>query len=167
MKYEMIHKKFSGPIAMIARKNKVYSTYIDEKDISQEMRLHLWEEWKNGALENKTDSYIIQNLWFHSKNYIRKNREKRKTVSLYEEAGDDNCVLENIIPNNLPPVDEIVENNILIQKIKNNGLTDKEKEILHLRLEGYNLREIGKRAGMSHVRVYKVLSLIIRKGLEK
>lgn len=165
MEFKAIYKKFSIPITRLAKKSRSYSNFIDEKDIAQEMIIHLWEEWRSGRFKNKTDSYVLNNLWFYSQNYLRKKKEKVVLVSLYEPVGRKGTPLENIILDNSPSFIEVLENKIFIQKIKNNGLTKREEEVFSLRLEGYRLREIGERLGISHVRVFKIQESIRKKWI--
>jgi len=156
MNFEAIYKKFSIPIAKLAKKSRSYSNFIDEKDIAQEMLLHLWQECRSGKFQDKTDSYIIQSLWFCSRNYLRKKRDRGSFVSLDESVNGEGITLKDIIPDDSPPFTEELENKMFIQRVRNNGLTKREKEVFTLCLEGYNLRSIGKRLGISHVRVFKI-----------
>jgi len=50
----------------------------------------------------------------------------------------------------------LIYSKMLIEKINNNGLTKREKEVFNLGLEGLTTREIGGRLGISHVMVVKL-----------
>ncbi len=163
MNFEAIYKKFSIPITRLAKKSGSCSKYIDEKDIAQEMFIHLWQECKNGKFQDKTDSYIIQSLWFCSRNYLRKKRDGGFFVSLDDPVNGEETILKDIIPDNSPPFTERLENKMFVRGMINNGLTKREKEVFSLCLEGYNLRGIGEKLGISHVRVFKIQKNIRKK----
>ena len=121
--------------------------------------MHLWRDYKDGKLVDKTDSYILQGCYFHLKNYIRKNYDKAKLVSLENMANEEGATfdLDKILSLENPESSfELVNCKMLIEKINNNGLTRREKEVFCLALEGLTTREIGGRLGISHVRVVKL-----------
>jgi RNA polymerase sigma factor (sigma-70 family) len=163
MDFEEAYKKFSVPITRLAKKNKGYFNFVSEEDITQEMFIHLWHEYQNGKFQDKTDSYIVQSLWFCSKNYIRKKVRKKLFLSLDDPVDGGEATLKDIIPDHSPSPTDTLENKMLIQEMMNNGLTKREKEVLGLCLEGCNLREIGKRLAISHVMAFKIRGSIQRK----
>lgn len=163
MEFEAIYKKFSVPIIKLAKKCRSYSNSINEEDMAQEMCIHLWQEHINGKLQDKTDSYIIQSLWFCAKNYLRKKRDRGILVSLDEPVHGEDIFLRDIIPDQSQSFTKTLENEMFIQRIRNNGLSKREKEVFNLCLEGCNLREIGVRLGISHVRVFKIKESVRRK----
>lgn len=163
MEFEAIYKKFSVPITRLAKKCRSYSNFINEEDVSQEMFIHLWQEHRDGKLQDKTDSYIIQSLWFCSKNYLRKKKDRGFFVSLDEPVNGEDVTLKDIIPDHSPSFTETLENEMFIQRIRDNGLSKREKDVFNLCLEGCNLREIGERLSISHVRVFKIRKSIREK----
>ena len=163
MDFEEIYDKFSVPITRLARKSRGYSNFINEEDVTQEMLIHLWQEYQNGKFQDKTDSYIIQSLWFCSKNYIRKKAKKRSFLSLDDQIDGEGVSLKDTIKDHSPSPAETVENKILIQEMMDSGLAEREKEVLYLSLEGCNLREIGKTLEISHVMAFKIRESIQRK----
>ncbi|MCX5697060.1 MAG: sigma-70 family RNA polymerase sigma factor [Candidatus Omnitrophica bacterium] len=125
-------------------------------DLYQEAMLRLWLDYKEGKLEDKTRSYILQGCYFHLKNYLRKRFHKQETESLnaFTNAQGEDLDLGDILPScRVDGPREGAHCNMLIEAIRNNGLTDREKEVFLLRLEGLTTREIGKRLDISHVRV--------------
>jgi RNA polymerase sigma factor (sigma-70 family) len=170
MNFEEILKRLSPTIKRIAYKLKGYSPYINEEDLYQEAMSHLWVDYKEGKLSDKTDSYILQGCYFHLKNYLRKNKTRSLLLSLdgvvYDEEGQELRV-DNILYWQDPhsALDEI-HVKFFLEQINNNGLTKREKEVFYLALEGLTTREIGRRLGVSHVRVVKLQKKIREKCKE-
>jgi RNA polymerase sigma factor (sigma-70 family) len=154
MRFEELIENFSPLLRRMAKRFKGNLRFLDEEDLTQEMLCHLWEQWNNEKLEDKTFSYIAQGCWFHLQNYLRKIRDKVNWVSLDE--------LQSFPDSSSLPL-EVVERKIMIQEIRGNGLTSREREVFNLWLEGYTVREIGKRLRISHVRVVKIENNIRRK----
>jgi len=163
MEFSELVKKFSPRIKQLAARIPPFSQAIDQEDLYQEMLFHLWERWKNGEFEDKTDGYIIGSCYFHLKNYLRKFREKAKLVSLQEPLGEDGIPLEELIPDQKPLISERWDDAIFIQQMKEKELTRREKEVTELLCQGYTLREIGTKLGISHVRVLKIKENIGKK----
>ncbi|MFA6321097.1 MAG: sigma-70 family RNA polymerase sigma factor [Candidatus Omnitrophota bacterium] len=163
MDFDPAYKKFLVPITKLAKKSRGYASFIDEEDLTQEMLIHLWREYQNGKFQDKTDSYIIQSLWFCSKNYIRKKIGKRLFLSLDNPLDGEEITLKDSISDNSPTPTEILESKMFVQRMADSGLTKREEDVLNLCLEGCNLREIGKRLGISHVMVFKIRKKIQRK----
>lgn len=125
--------------------------------------MHLWQDFRKGKLDDKTDSYILQGCYFHLKNYIRKNYDKAKLISLENMTNQEGELfdLDNILSlENRQACLDLINCKMLIEKINNNGLTKREKEVFCLALEGLTTREIGNKLGISHVRVVKLRSKI-------
>ena len=70
MSFEELILKFSKRIKQLADKAFIQSSVIDKDDLYQEMIYNLWERWRNGELEDKTDAYIMGSCYFHLKNYL-------------------------------------------------------------------------------------------------
>jgi RNA polymerase sigma factor (sigma-70 family) len=154
MKFEELLENFSPLLKRMAKRFKGNLRFLDEEDLVQEMLFHLWKQWKSGKCEDKTFSYIAQSCWFYLQNYLRRFRDKVSWVSLDE--------LQSFPDKSSPPL-EVVERKIIIERIRGNGLTIREKEVFNLWLDGCTVREIGKRLRISHVRVVKIENNIRRK----
>jgi len=137
--------------------------FIDEDDLMQEMCIHLWKKYEQGEIEGKTESYLLQSCWFHLKNYLRITKDKSEIISLYEPIDVEGTTFGEIISDNSQSSSEFIDWKILKEKIGANGLTKREKEVFYLCLEGYTLREIGKRLNISFVRVSKIRKNICKK----
>ncbi|MEW6101933.1 MAG: sigma-70 family RNA polymerase sigma factor [Candidatus Omnitrophota bacterium] len=163
MTYEELFKRISPKLKAIAYKASLGCVFGSD-DLFQEAGLHLWEDFCKGALNDKTDSYILQGCYFHLKNYLRKNRKKTVFTHidslLSEEEGScskDYFYLEDKKAGNF--FDEL-NDKMLASVVLNNGLTDREKNVLLLFMEGLTTRAIGSRLGVSHVRVVKLMQAI-------
>jgi RNA polymerase sigma factor (sigma-70 family) len=163
MSFEDLLKRILPTLKRIAYRLKGHFSFFNNDDLCQEALMHLWQDFRKGKLDDKTDSYILQGCYFHLKNYIRKNYDKAKLISLENMANQEGEAFDlgNILSLENPQACfEIINCKMLIEKINNNGLTKREKEVFHLTLEGFTTREIGNRLGISHVRVVKLRSKI-------
>ncbi len=162
--FEDIIKRVSPVLKRITYKLNGHFTFFDEEDLFQEALVHLWQDFKDGKIEDKTDSYILQGCYFHLKNYLRKTRDKVSFLSIDNFVDEDGTGLEEILSlEDKNSCFDYLENKMLIEAIQNNGLTSREKEVLSLCLDGLTTREIGQRLGISHVRVVKIKAKIKRK----
>lgn len=154
MSFEEIVKKLSPTLKRITCKLNGQHCFFDEEDLYQEALIHLWNNFKQGRLNHKTDSYILQGCFFHLKNYLRKVRLKAALVNL-----------DDLADNQKEPqaLSEDLDTPMVIEAILNNGLSKREKEIFSFSLEGLTVREIGSRLGISHVRVVKLKKILSHK----
>jgi len=91
---------------------------------------------------------------------------KARLVSLECPCQEEGCTLEDLLSiEDYSARDYFQELNdkLLTETIRNNGLTDKEKYILSLCSQGLTTREMGKKIGVSHVRVVKLMAVIREK----
>ncbi len=150
----------------IAAKYSSICSYTDADDLYAEMRFHLWKMWREGILEDKTESYITQACYFHIRNYLRNVKDQVKLVSLDEPfgsssnsldviGGEGSNSLEEMLPDGLPGINEQFESTELYEKIMNNGLSILEKDIIRYLYNGYTVRETGRILGISHVMIVK------------
>lgn len=165
MSFEKVVEKITPTLKRITQKLNIRFSFVDEEDLFQEALLHLWTDFKEGKLQNKTDSYILQGCFFHLKNYLRKTREKANLINLGTPINEEGSTLEERLPSeDSKSCFENIENKMLIEEIRDNGLTRREKEVLSFCLEGLTVREIGRKLGVSHVRVIKLRDNIRRKS---
>src|SRR3989338_3784826 len=159
--FEGLVKKLSPTLKRITYKLNGHFSFFNDEDLFQEALLHLWLDFQAGKLDDKTDSYILQGCYFHLKNYLRKTQSKARLISLDSFADEDNAALEEILSlDNKGSCFDYLDNKMLVEDIQNNGLTEREREVLSLCLEGMTVREIGERLGISHVRVVKLKNRI-------
>jgi len=159
MPYEALVKKLASCLKGIVFRMNVRCAALNHDDLYQEALIHLWQAYRAGELADKTDSYILQGCYFHLKNYMRTHREKALTVPLDAPMDDGEEGFCRNAPCSLETKESLREEvhcAMLIEQIRNNGLTIREKEVFLLCLEGLTMREIGSRLGISHVRVVKV-----------
>lgn len=157
MCFEELVKRISPTLKRITHRLNGRLTFFNDEDLYQEALIHLWLDYRQGKLSDKTNSYILQGCYFYLKNYIRKTQNRPNLVSLDALINDEGTSLEEILCKENPEsCFSNIECKIFIEQIQSNGLTKREKEVLSFCLQGLTVREIGKRLGISHVRVVKV-----------
>lgn len=161
----------SPTLKRIARKlNKGYCSFLSEEDLFQEALLHLWQSFQEGALEDKTDSYILQGCYFYLKNYLRKMRVYTKFVSIDERTEtfeeEEGCFTKRPVlgDEHTEQIRDQVHTKILIERILKFGNNGIEKRMLALYAQGMTIREIGSALGVSHVWVVKLMNRIRNKA---
>ncbi len=168
MEFEVLAKKLSPTVKRIAYKlNGRYRSFSHD-DLYQEAFLHLWNDFKAGKLEDKTDSYVLQGCYFHLKNYIRKVNEKPNVISLDMAVGDEeDTSLVEVLYSKLGVQEDcrkFLHTKFLVEAIQNNGFSPREKRILMFLKDGLTTRDIGNRIGLSHVSVVKAVKKIREKA---
>jgi len=169
MTYELLVKKIAPSLRGIAYRLTRKCPFCSYDDLYQEALIHLWDDFRKGRLSDKTDSYILQGCYFYLKNYIRKNSNKARIISIDSARSDeDGLNLAETILNLESPGSLLNDTHcrLLIEQINNNGLTSQEKQIFNFALEGLTVREIGSRMGISHVRVVRLRQRIAGKCLK-
>lgn len=166
MSFEGLVKKISPKLRGITHRLDIHFTFFNDEDLFQEALIRLWQDFEQGKLTDKTDSYILQGCYFYLKNYLRKEKQRLRIVSLHTIVNEEGSTLEEV----LFLSDELKEdrrayfhNKFLADTIRNNGLTQREKTILGFCQEGLTFREIGLRLGVTHVAVVKSMSKIKEK----
>ena len=144
MDFEALFTKISPGLKRIARSHNGHGFFIDEEDLYQEMCIHLWNNFKDGVPAGINEAYIVKGCEFHILNYLRKEREKARTVSLEEPLNENGYTLKDILPDAKEPLDSYIDRKITISEIKNNGITKREKEVFSLILKGFTVRDMGK-----------------------
>lgn len=167
MSFEELVKKISPTLKRITYKLNRHFSFFNDEDLYQEALLRLWQDFQTGRLDDKTDSYILQGCYFSLKNYIRCVNDKAKLISIEtfkrnerESNHDEFLWLKD------QKAEDFFENlnsRLLCETINNNGLTEKEKEVLRFYSQGLTTRDIGKQLGVSHVRVVKLTRRIREK----
>lgn len=165
MSFEELVKRISPTLKRITYKLNGHFSFFSDEDLFQEALVHLWEDFREGKLDDKTDSYILQGCYFHLKNYLRKVQTKTNLVSLDALLNEEGTDLEERLSlENSESCFDNLDCKLLMEKIQNGGLTKRESEVLSLCLEGLTTREIGKVLKVSHVRIVKIKANIRRKS---
>jgi len=163
MSFEELHRKLSPTIKRIAYKlNGRYRSFSHE-DLYQEASIHLWSNFLKGKLSDKTDSYILQGCYFHLRNYIRKVNEHSNIISIDASLNtNDEATVEDLLGRywSSPDCRQDLHNKFLAQSIRGNGFNPKEKRLIDYFSQGLTTRDIGKRMGISHVSVVKLMQKI-------
>lgn len=162
--FESLVKRISPTLKRITYRLNGHFSFFNDEDLFQEALIHLWVDFQENKLQDKTDSYILQGCHFHLKNYLRKVRPKMKTISLELLINDEEdrnsgeaLLLEGRDSQNA--VDNL-NNKLLVEAIRNNGFGRREKDILSFYSQGLTTRAIGQKLGISHVRVIKLMRRI-------
>jgi len=163
MSFEELNQKLSLTIKRIAYRLNGHCRSFNHDDLYQEATIHLWSNFLKGKLSDKTDSYILQGCYFHLKNYIRKVNERSNVVSIDAALRtDEDMTVEDVLGEFWACNDcrEDLHNKFLAQSIRDNGSNPKEKRLLAYFSQGLTTRDIGKRMGISHVSVVKMMQKI-------
>ena len=160
MSFEVLLLRISPTLKKITKKLNGHHSFFNDDDLYQEALVHLWIDYKEGMLHDKTDSYILQGCYFHLRNYLRKVQDNVTLVSLNTPIGEDGVVLEDsMVPDNGSNYDYL-ESKLQIEAVEKECLTEREKKVLIYFLEGMSMREIGAKLGISHVMVLKIRNRI-------
>ena len=168
MSFEELVKKVSPTLKRITYKLNGHHASFNHEDLCQEALLYLWLEYKAGTWDDKTQSYILQGCYFHLKNFIRTHADKASLVSIEasrNQEDEDFDLGEALALKACESSRDLAHCVMLIEQIRNNGLTPREKEVFNLSLEGLTVREIGARMGISHVMVVKLSKTMRQKCL--
>jgi len=167
MSFEELHRKLSPIIKRIAYRLNGHYRSFNHDDLYQEAIIHLWDNFLKGELNDKTDSYILQGCYFYLKNYIRKINERPNVISVNTALNtNDPATVEDILGEYWACDDcrGQLHNKFLAQSIRDNGFNFREKRLFAYFSQGLTTRDIGKRLGISHVSVVKMLKRIRSKA---
>ena len=166
MDFNLLFKRLSPRLKLTAAKYRSHAPLLNEDDLYQEACIYLWYKYKDGVPLGINDTYIVRGCQFHLLNHLRKNRRKAVFVSLEEPIDGDALTLKDIIPDqrdSLSCIDRVIS----IDDIKNNGFTKREKQVFSFLLDGFTVREVGRKLGISHVMVVKLKKSISKKWQKK
>lgn len=165
MYFEELVKRISPTLKRITHKLNGHFSFFNDEDLFQEALVHLWGNFEGGKLSDKTDSYILQGCYFHLKNYLRTARDKTTLISLDAFINeDDGATLDKIlIANGSASMTHGAHSKMSIEGLDKNGLSERERLVLSLSLEGLTVREMGRKLGVSHVMVVKIRKNLCRK----
>ncbi|MFH1441695.1 MAG: hypothetical protein ABIH18_06645 [Candidatus Omnitrophota bacterium] len=164
MTFEELVIKISPVLKKITYKLKGYSYFLNEEDLFQESSIFLWENYKQGKLSDKTDSYILQGCYFYLKNYLRKARDKACLMSMEYLIEQEGVELRGLaFCEGQKPDFWGLDSDMISKRIGRFGLTLRETEVLNLSMERVTIRDIGKQLGISHVMVLKIKNKIKEK----
>ena len=158
--FEALARRLSPTLKNIAHKLDGHLSFVDDEDLFQEGLIHLWTQFNEGIISDKTDSYILQGCYYHMRNYIRKTRDKAALTSLNGASDDESPSLEESLSSGDRGFQDEVEGGLQIEAIVKSGMSRREKDVLAFSLEGMTTREIGMRLGVSHVSVVKIRNRI-------
>jgi RNA polymerase sigma factor (sigma-70 family) len=155
MSFDVVMKRISPTLRRITQKLNGHFTFMDHEDLFQESLLHLWADFQAGALNDKTDSYLLQGCYYHLKNYIRTVQDKAPLVSLGSMVDEEAVRLEEILEAEDVAAFDYVDGKMQVEALLESGITQRERDVLGLSMEGMTTREVGQKLGISHVAVVK------------
>lgn len=162
--FENLLNRISPKLKGIVYKITQYIHTFDADDLYAQATLHLWDEYQQNKLSDKTDSYILQSCYFYLKNYVRKESPSLDWAQV--SALNHELALEcfDTAFFNEHPIDHrSVDMDDLMEEVFNHHLGLREKEVAFFYLQGWTTREIGQRLGVSHVSIVKIQSKIREK----
>lgn len=160
MSFEGLAKRISPTLKRITHKLNGHYTFFNDEDLYQEAMMHLWVDFREGVLNDKTDSYVLQGCYYHLKNYIRKTQDNAVLLSLTDPIGEDGRTIEESLPSDEANLFEYLDGKLQLEMAEEKYLTGREKEVLSLLMEGMSMREVGSKLGISHVMVLKIRNRI-------
>ena len=156
MNIELLYRRITPELNRIAKKYRSYNSSLDEGDLFQEMCIHLLIRYKSGVPDHLNHSYVIKGCEFHLLNFLRKKKEKLNSQSLEDIQNSEGNRLNNQLSDTRESLNEMIAVKIVIERIKNELPSVREKKLFVFLLKGYTIREIGKKLEISHVMVHKI-----------
>ena len=144
-------KKISAGIKGIAYKLNGKYAYVDHDDLFQEAVLYLWKEYNLNTFLGKNDSYLLQGCYYYLRNYLRNMELKSRNISIYDKKTGNNSRDKEFF---VAKEETLPENKVFMQELAA-LLDEKEKKVFLLLSEGYTVREIAGKTGVSHPMVIK------------
>ncbi len=166
MDFRILLEKITPALKCVARKHLLYGFY-DEGDLFQEMCLFLWNRFSGGMPIGINEAYVIKACEFHILNYLRKGRPRASILSIDEVITPEGLKLEDVLEDKRTIYLSDADQNLSIDDIKSIGLTENEKVVFSLLLQGNTVREAAEKLGISHVMVVKYKKRIIKKWQKK
>ncbi len=166
MDFRILLERIKPALKAVARKHVLYG-FFEPEDLYQEMCLFLWGRFSGGMPIGMNEAYIIKACEFHILNYMRKGRPKAYISSIDEAITPEGLKLEDVLADKRTLYLSDAEENVSIDDIKNMGLTENEKKVFSLLLDGNTVREAAEKLGISHVMVLKHKKKIIEKWQKK
>ena len=162
MDFDILLKKITPALKAIARKN-VLCGFHDADDLYQQMVMYLWGRFKDGMPIGMNEAYVIKACEFYLLNFLRKGRRAPSHYSLDAPVQDTDMALMDTLHDKKDMLSES-ESSINIDAIRKKNLTKRERQVLDMLLEGYTVREIAEKMGISHVMVIKYKKKVIAKS---
>lgn len=140
--------------------NRYMPNYKLDEDYMQVAKLGLWKAClsfdESKGYTFSTYAYtIIRNELFIQRHKILKERNLGEIIPLDAIVGDDlgdTSFHELIEDKSIPDICTLIDS-----EINTEGFSERQNEILQLRLEGYGLAEIADKIGVSRQRIYNIM----------
>lgn len=126
--------------------HKHYTLSAQDEDLKQEALLGLWKACMTfDPSKAQFSTYAIRCILNQINMYYRKESNKPLTVSLNAPVGEDGLTMEDVLEDPCPSIDE----GLIDLKTYLAGLTDEERKIIQLNVEGFTQQQIGDKMGKS------------------
>lgn len=169
MEFTALFKKISPRLYMIARYYERGGYSTDREDLLQEMYVYLWDKYNKGMPDSINEQYVVNGCRFHLMNFLKKENNKPAIISIDEPIDENEDTLKDILPDGGRLPGDCFDSNTLVEYVRKNGFSDKEKQVFFLLLDGHTTREAAEKMRISHVMVVKyrqkISEVILRKNM--
>lgn len=126
--------------------HKHYTLSAQDDDLKQEALLGLWKACMTfDSSKSRFSTYAVTCILNQLKLYFRKEAKQLQTISLSTTVGEEGLTIEDTLEDPCPSVDE----KLIDLKSYIAGLTDEERKIIQLNIEGFTQQQIGDKMGKS------------------
>ena len=130
MCFDSLVHRISPTLKRITKRLNGHYSFFNDEDLYQEALAHLWIDYKEGELGDKTDSYILQGCYFHLRNYLRKVQDNGATVSFNASIGEDGARLEELMAVDDGTMFDQLESKLQMEVAERKYFTARENEVL-------------------------------------
>jgi len=167
MEFTTLFNRIYPKLHMIAKYYERGGYSADREDLLQEMYAYLWDEYSNGMPDSINEQYVVNGCRFHLMNFLKKENNKPAMMSMDEPVDENENTLKDILPDKGKLPGDCFDSNTLVEYVRKNGFSDKEKQAFFLLLDGYTAREAAEKMRISHVMVVKYRQKITEVILSK
>lgn len=147
--------------------NRYITNYYNEiEDIRQIALMELWRCIENWDHIHSLTTYAYICIPSKINYYLRQNKKREKDISIHTVIYDDGGIettIEDYLDTGYDQIEHLIDDINAEGVLNKINVTDKEKEVLRLRMVGLSQREISKIIHTSQPQVSRYQKLIKRK----